>query len=68
MFQFNENVYPGSKFCKSEQHSMTETGKASVEYSVACSLYLDLKWINVKMLVYIIFITMKSSFEEDNLY
>ena len=43
MFQFNENVYPGSKFCKSEQHSMTETGKASVEYSVAYSLYLDLK-------------------------
>ena len=44
---------PGSKCCISEHHSMTnddrtyptETGKTSVEYSVACSLYLDLKWI-----------------------
>ena len=65
MFQLNENVCSGSKCCISVQYSMTndhdrtfptETGEASVEYRVACSLYLDF------------FITMKSSFEGENLY
>ena len=37
MFQFNENVYPGSKFCKSEQHSMTETGKAI--FRIQCCVF-----------------------------
>ena len=65
MFQLNENVCSGSKCCISVQYSMTndhdrtfptETGEASVEYRVRVRY------------ICIFFITMKSSFEGENLY